>query len=86
MAFVLEDAKRRRLVGNQRAPALRVLPLATLAALADEACSEVVAFVAVNPPEKKKHLMGSGMRTDEARYMRDGWLCPGPPPPAPVQS
>ena len=84
MAFVLENAKRRRLVGKQRAPALWVLPPATLAALADEARSEVVAVVAVNPPEK--NLMGSGMREDEARYMRDGWLCPGPPPPAPVQS
>ena len=86
MAFVLENAKRRRLVGNQRAPALRVLPLATLTALADEARSEVVAVVAVNPPGKKKNLMGSGMREDEARYMRDGWLSPGPPPPAPIQS
>ena len=53
MAFVLENAKRRRLVGKQRAPALWVLPPATLAALADEARSEVVAVVAVNPPEKK---------------------------------
>ena len=54
MAFVLENAKRRRLVGNQRAPALWVLPLATLTALADEARSEVVAVVAVvrfPPPE-----------------------------------
>ena len=63
MAFVLKNAKRRRLVGNQRAPALRVLPLATLAALADEACSEVVAFVAVNPPEKQL----DGIRDENGR-------------------
>ena len=51
---MLENAKRRRLVCKQRAPALWVLPPATLAALADEARSEVVAVVAVvrfPPPE-----------------------------------
>ena len=63
MAFVLENAKRRRLVGKQRAPALRVLPPATLAALADEAWSEVVAVVAVNPPEKKL----DGIRDERGR-------------------
>ena len=64
MAVVLENAKRRHLVGNQRAPALWVLPLATLTALADEARSEVVAVVAVNPPEKKKL---DGIRDERGR-------------------
>ena len=54
---MLVNAKRRRLVGKQRAPAQWVPPPAALAALADEAWSEVtidgaVAVVADNPPEK----------------------------------
>ena len=44
MAFVLENAKRRRLLGKQRAPAQWVLPPAAQAALADEAWSEVTAL------------------------------------------
>ena len=47
MAFVLENAKRRRLVGKQRTPAQWVLPPAALAALADEARSEVITITII---------------------------------------
>ena len=76
MAFVLENAKRRRLVGKQRAPALWVLPPATLAALADEARSEVVAVVAVvrfPPPESLPAVACSCDRDAALAAQPFGW-------------
>ena len=53
MAFLLENAKRRRLVGKQRAPAQFVLPPPALAALAEEAWSEVAALA---EDSRRKHV------------------------------
>ena len=44
MAFLLESAKRRRLVGKQAPPAASVLPPPAFAALVDEAWSELTAL------------------------------------------
>ena len=65
MAFVLENAKRRRLVGKQRAPAQWVLPPGALAALADEAWSEVTA--AAEDP-RRKHAHWVHVRTNDPAH------------------
>ena len=44
MAFAMQNAKRRRLSGKQREPAQYVLPPHALAALTDEAWSEVTSL------------------------------------------
>ena len=53
MAFLLESAKRRRMVGKQAPPAASVLPPAALAALVDEAWSELTAL---SDDSRRKHV------------------------------
>ena len=65
MAFVLQNAKRRRLTGKQRAPANYLLQPADLAVLADEAWSEVTAL---GEDRRRKHIHWVHVRTSNPAH------------------
>lgn len=62
MAFLLPNAQKRRLSGKQPAPAHYVVPRAVLAALQDEAWSEIAAL---SEDARRKHMHWVHVRTHE---------------------
>ena len=67
MALALEHAKRRRMVGKQPPPASSVLPPPALAALVDEAWSELTAL---SDDSRRKHVHWVHARTTNAAHIQ----------------